>query len=428
MSMSFQSRLGAATMALALLAAPARAQVPTFTVSNAQELGMMLSVIRTQAVVLLNPGTYADVSLQNIRPTGDITIRSANPANRATLGRVLVRASERIRFDQVNFHGPRRPGEGETISSVMVREADMIHFTNCRFTGTPNNDPNDDGILLRYLKATNIIVLNSVFREARVALSATDSTNVQFVGNNIRVVREGINLAGVHSATLDRNFFADIWPFVEDGDHADAIQVFTGTATRNTKSVQITNNAIILNSDTSQGIFIRNETGNPTFNPAGFNITNNIYYGVVRHAITINNMKTATISRNTVVAAPGMIVVPSINAFVSEAVSVTRNIMPLYLGVTPGAYAANVLLANPKGPGVDTAAQFTGAVNIVDPPLTNFRVRAGSAAALAGAGATYVSDIGNMTAAGAELRYANLRTRMASGTPIDPDADENGGD
>ncbi len=423
---TFSSRLRAATVALACAAAPAaHAQgVATFTVATSQELAMMLSVIRTDAVILLEPGTYADVTLIDLNAGRNITIRSQSLTNRATLGRVNVRRSSRIRFDQVNFHGPRRAGEGDTVSAVMVRESNDIHFTNCRFTGTANNDPNDDGIALRFLIASNVIVLNNQFREARVAVGVTDSTNVQIIGNDVRIVREGVNFAGVQSAKIDRNYFADIWPNFDEDDHSDAVQVFTGTATRNSKSVQITNNAIILNSDRSQGIFIRNETGNPTFNPAGFNIANNTYYGVVRHAVTINNMRGATITRNTVVAAPGMIVVPSINVFESEAVVVTKNIMPLYLGVTPTTYSGNVLLKNIKGPGVEPATQFQGPVDIVDPPLANFRIRAGSAAALAGAGAAFISDIGGMTVSSAELRYTNLRAAMGLDGPIDPDGSD----
>jgi hypothetical protein len=412
---SFSSRHRAATLALALAATPAlhaQTAVPSFTVSNSVELATLLKAVSTDTLILLNPGVYDDLALRDVKTGRNVTIRSRYAANRATLGRVSVRSSSRIRFDQVNFHGPRLPTEGYTVSTVTVRESDMIHFTNCNFWGSLNNDTNDDGILLRFMASTNSVVLNNVFREAKVAITSGDSTYMHWIGNNISNVREGINLYATQAITIDRNLFTGVFPNTAAGDHSDAIQIFTGMATRPTRSVTLSNNAMLFWNTVSQGIFIRNESGNAALDPAAITINNNLYYGQVRQAISANNVQGATLRSNTVLPAPGMVYVPALLANGSSSVVMDRNITPLIISNVAYTSTRNTMVATSKSTGVDIAAQFIGAVNIASPKIANFTVAAGSTAALNGSGFVPVTDIGGMSLASATTRYAAVQTKL----------------
>ena len=412
---SFSSRHRAATLALALAASPAlhaQTAVPTFTVSNATELATLLKAVTGDTLILLNPGDYGDLVLRDIKTGRNVTVRSRYASNRATLGRVSVRNTTRIRFDQVNFQGPRLPTEGRTVSTVIVRESDMIHFTNCNFWGSLNGDPNDDGILLRFTASTNSVVLNNVFREAMVAISAGDSRNMQWIGNNISTVREGINIFGTQSITVDRTLFTGIFPNAAEGDHSDAIQIFTGIAVRPTKYVTLSNNAMLFWNTVSQGIFIRNESGNAAFNPARITIANNLYYGQVRHAISASDVAGVTMRGNTVLPAPGMVYIPSLNPNNSSGVVADRNITPLILSNVPYTSTKNTMLATSKSAGVDIAAQFVGAVNISNPAIANFAVAAGSTAAANGSGFVPVADIGGMGLSSAVSHFKGVQAKL----------------
>jgi hypothetical protein len=174
----------------------------------------------------------------------------------------------------------------------------------------------------------------------------------------------------------------------------------------------MTNNAILLANSLSQGIFIRNESGNATLSPASFTILNNVYFGNVRHAITASDINGVTIRANTVVPSPVVLNVPAITANNSVTVVTDRNITPMISSNVAYTSTKNTFLATSRTTGVDIAAQFVGAVNIEQPAIASFQVAVGSTAALNGSGFVPVSDIGGMSLSSAATHFTSVQTRL----------------
>jgi hypothetical protein len=412
----YKSRILAATLLCALGAAtiPTAANAATYTVSTAAELSALLQSVRTDTTILLNPGNYGSITILDVR-SAKIRIASRLATDRAVFKRVYVRFSSNIRFDQVNFNGPRLPGETDTVSGVMVRQADNIHFTNARFHGSMNGDANDDGILLRFLDSSNGIVLNSEFREARVAVGASNSTNMQLIGNNVSLAREGFNFSGVNNVFVDRNIFTNIRPNTAEGDHSDAIQFYTGTAVRPNTVVQITNNVMLLPHASVQGIFVRNEKTLSTLNPRTFHIANNLYFGTVRNGIFAANVKGVNIKSNTLMYAPNFIYEAGVVMRDCVDATASNNTTPFLLEYnTAPTVFSNVILKGARTPGVLPSTQFTGNTAVATATMAAFGIVAGSTSAVTPSGFRVVGDIGGMTLASATTRYTSAVSRTAA--------------
>ncbi|QMW23461.1 right-handed parallel beta-helix repeat-containing protein [Sandaracinobacteroides saxicola] len=386
-----------------------------FQASSSAQIISLLRTITQPADIVLAPGNYGMLNLQNINPAAPVRIRSADANRRAVFTDMVIRDSSRLRFEAIEVRHILQPGEGNTTAGAVVRGGRDIHFVSCTFTGSVNNDPNDDGLMLRFMRTTGGLVMNSSFREARMALLIDDVSAFTFASNRVSVAREGLNLTGVRGVVIDANHFSDIRPNLALGDHSDAIQVYAGAIPMASRHITVSNNAMKLTSHQAQGFFVRNETGDPAFNHSDITVINNLYFGTMRSAFSLANVDRGLIARNTAVSSPDVVHEPGILARNSTGITIERNIAPHFLNIasTP-TMRNNVDLADVRNPGgASPAAQFVGNIGISLTRVEDFNVRSGSQSAGLGAGFTPVRNIGSVPLAEVDARYRERLTELS---------------
>jgi parallel beta-helix repeat protein len=286
-----------ATLAITT-AATAQTAPRTFSVANSNELWGALDTARGGDTILLAPGHYGNVVYDRFRFTGGfVTIRSADPANRARFGQIFLRGTTGIAFTGVDIQTNRHP---------LV----SISGTNIRFAGNtlrganPNGDPWDDdqtGMWIR--NAGNVVIASNDFQDLRAAIWVQRSTSVAIRHNDFTVLREGLNISGATRGDIDNNFFSKFAPKYPTGEHPDAIQFWNANETTGVTHYRIRNNFLSLGNDGHvQGIFLGTE--NRALPHSNLEISGNIYYGASFHGISLAAVTNSRIFNNTVVGSP----------------------------------------------------------------------------------------------------------------------------
>jgi len=411
--------IGLAGVALALgspIATPAHAtivfpgvspaSVDRVRVTNPTELVAAMKGATRATEILLAPGAYDNMTIKSVKPTFDIVIRSENDANRATISRMFLYNCSRIRFDRVNFPLLLSPGESVVTLGIRLSASNNISFSNNNFYGSLNGNPNDDGVLFKSTSSSRVLLFNNSFQQARVAFSFERSNRMMAVSNRLQDMREGANFIVVDKTYLERNYFARIFPNLEAGDHADAMQFWPKDG-KASKRVFIRNNAFILDRGSGHAIFVRSTS--PSARHATFTIQHNVIYSRERQGIWLDGVTTALVENNSVVAAPDPLLEPAIFASYATGITVRRNIAPLFLagdGASP-TFSNNVDLADSRQPNQPSASsQFSGDVTVNDPLLSAFTIRPGSIAASLSAGATLGANIGGVAGTAAQIEAA----------------------
>lgn len=369
------------------------------TVGSAAGLAAAIAQAQGPTQIVLASGNYGDIRISAINKAFDIVITSEDDSDRAIITGMVVSRSSRIRFDRINFSHQLKLGESTSTAGVFADYSNNINFSSCNFFGTLNDDPNDDGMLLRVRFSQDVVVFNSNFRQSRVSMFIEKSDNVSVHKNKFHQTREGINIEGTKLTYIEKNQFTDIAPNLAAGDHADAIQMWIGPSGVASSGLVVQANSFILNDAQTQGIFITGKTTSGSYHRS-FLIRHNVYYGSMRQGIWIEDTRNVIIDRNTLIGATGFTYQPAVYLDVVNSANVTKNIAHFFMyqpGVTYTA-TANIDLSDTQYPAGPTAqSQMQGTVSGVDPALANFKVLPGSAAALAAAGAFIYSDIGIMT-------------------------------
>jgi hypothetical protein len=123
----------------------------------------------------------------------------------------------------------------------------------------------------------------------------------RFADNDLRDIREGLEVQGARNLVIERNRFEQFRPF--QGDHADAVQIFTTGLTQpgdtGSRDITIRDNLMLLNSK-AQGVFAGDEIelAKTPRRYARFLIENNIIIGAGWHGITVSYTDGLTVRNN----------------------------------------------------------------------------------------------------------------------------------
>jgi hypothetical protein len=306
----------AAALLALLPPAPASAQLPaftaanqpgtletpgrTFSVSTAAELRSALVAAQGGDTILLAPGHYGNLNLQSgtFRYTGGlVNIRSANPANRARFGQMLLGRSSGLSISGVDLQSALNP-------TVSISGSNIRFAGNRIRGGTVNGDPWDDSQTGMWIRnASNVVVVSNDFQDLRQAIWVQRATSVAIRHNNFTILREGLNISGSTRGDIDNNLFRDFSPRYHLWEHPDAIQFWNTAETTGVSHYRIRNNFLSLGNDGYvQGIFLRTE--NPNLPHRNLEVSGNIYYGSSFHGISLDAVNDSRIFNNIVVASP----------------------------------------------------------------------------------------------------------------------------
>lgn len=383
-------------------------------VSNSTELTKALRTVSGGDTILLAGGNYGNARINNLNPNAMVTIKSANPNADAVFESLIVSRSSNFTFEDFDVKHELQAGEPDFALGARVMASRNINFVGVDFYGSRNGNPNDDGSGLAVQDSNRVAVLDSTFQEFNVAGIFSRTTDLIFAGNSVSDVREGINLAQVDGALVERNYFTRITPDLARGDHADAIQVHAGGAFGSSQDLTIRSNVLKLGDSTSQGIFIRNEKARTGAMHKDITIEDNYYEGNSRHGVTLNDTIGAEVSGNTIRDMGTMGLAPGLNiANVRNAV-IEGNIAPLLLTSrtlpnTDVTWRDNIdVWDRVQRSGVSDESLFSTKVGSGDMDFSSLNVRAGSIAAVQGIGFAAVDNIGDLKASAAAVIAAYL--------------------
>ena len=263
-----------------------------FNVTNTTDLVRYAGLAQDGDVILLDPGTYSGVSIQNIIKTGNVTISSLDPSQPAVLTDLIVKNCQGLTFSQLEMFAT-------TDMPFQVLASSRINLDQIDVHGTLNNDPTDDVRAMIVRSSSYVNVTNSYFHEVSDALSHTNDQNITFSGNRFDLIRDnGISGGGSSFVTLSGNVFTS---FDHIGAvHPDAIQFWTSNTNAAATDITITGNVFDRGTGVAvQGIFLQDEIGNLPYQRV--NIADNVIVGAIYNGIAVRGAVDATLSNNIVI-------------------------------------------------------------------------------------------------------------------------------
>jgi hypothetical protein len=269
------------------------------TVQDTGQLVAALHGARGGDTILLAPGDYDGVKIENLSFDVPVVIRSADPARPAALKDLTLAGAGGLRFRGLEF--VVNPS-GPLIQFQALRSKD-IEFAELYVHGSLDGDPTNDqlGILIR--QSSNVTVRQSEFRQLRTGILHMNSENVVLANNFLHEIRtDGIDGVGSSSVTISNNFFTN-FHFAEK-DHPDAIQFWTRNATASVHDITVTGNVFLRGEGTAaQGIFFHDEVGHLPFQ--NVKIADNLIIGGLYNGINVDGAEGVQISGNKVVSIGG---------------------------------------------------------------------------------------------------------------------------
>lgn len=298
----------------------------TTLVTTAKELVSVAKKAVAGDTILLAPGTYGDVNLSGIRPSGTVTVRSADPDNDAVLESLKLTRVNNFTFSDIDIVNPLKVGESDRVAAATVNHSTNISLIGIDFRGSMNGNHFDDGRGLTVSNSSRITVLDSTFQQLKNAVGLGIVSDVIFAGNTVREVREGVNMTQVNGGLFERNFITDVIGDTSRGDHADAFQVHSGGSYLGSSDLVFRSNVIIAD---AQGIFIKSEGAARGVFHSDIVVDNNYYEGNFRNAISVTQASNVTITNNSVREGEGPGLAPGIVVGAVTNAVVTGNIAPL---------------------------------------------------------------------------------------------------
>ncbi len=267
---------------------PVAAQGPV----SALEWKGMLARAQTGGVIDLGK-RRVEFAGQRFQPTAPVTIRGG------VFGAIVLDQWRNVTFDGATFVGAQ--GMAEFQNLVVADYVENLTIRNCRFTGFAN----DEGQLQvrgpSIRGGRNVTIERCTFEGLAGFTGFARLDGGKFLDNDLRAIREGLNIVGGRNIAIERNFFQDFRPF--GGDHADGVQFFTTGLTRPgdtaARDITIRHNLILANGN-AQGVFVGDELkmGGKGTGYQDFTIEENIVVGAGWHGITATNVNNATIRNN----------------------------------------------------------------------------------------------------------------------------------
>ena len=203
------------------------------------------------------------------RPSLPVTIKGGRFRN------VTLDQWRNVTFDGSAFALTDHPGGFITLFDAYAPE--NLTVRNARFTGTKrldeeNRDRLDVKAMLIREGGRNVVVERNVFEQIAGFVQFTRVNGFKFNDNDMRLIREGVQVDGGRDFEICRNrfgpFLADVFGNDRTDDHPDPVQLFTGSLTKPgdlaTRNGTIAQNLVIGGTtprERPQGIWIADDGG-----------------------------------------------------------------------------------------------------------------------------------------------------------------------
>jgi Ca2+-binding RTX toxin-like protein len=299
-------------------------KMSTLTANSVATLHIALNQAKPGDTILLAPGTYTGFVLKGLQIPGNVTISSLDPSNVAVIKDFTLSGVQGLTFKGLEFDNT---GSTKQVGSFEVFDSKNIHFVKSSFHGSLDGDPTNDADGLRIVGGSNISITSSEFQQFRNALGHRDVDGLRISENYFHDIRtDGVRGSGSHNIEITGNYFTNFRSV--EGDHADAIQFFTGNTTRSAENITISGNLIVQgNGSHIQGIFLRDEKGNLPY--LNLKIFENTVVGGNYNAINVTGAQKVEISSNTIIGAADRVTRINVNETIGAVVR--DNVAPHYI-------------------------------------------------------------------------------------------------
>lgn len=289
-----------------------------FTVSTALEANEAIAQARGGDTILLAPGHYDTLSASRyggfgyIAPgDGQVTIRSADPTNPASIGGLALREAGGLVFEQLHFKYQYSDGDPSNIRPFLIRDSRDITFRDSIFEGSLV-DEYGHGFGLSFRSSSSILVENNEFFNWTRGLLFNSTESISVLGNEVHSIRsDGMNFAQVQNVLIENNHIHSFRGDPTSGDHRDMIQFWTAGTSAPSTDIVIRNNLLDIGEGSrTQSIFMRNElvdsrgAGSEMYYK-NILIEGNIIYNAHSHGITVGETDGLVIRQNSVLRHEG---------------------------------------------------------------------------------------------------------------------------
>lgn len=268
--------------------------VTSFNVKSTAELISAVKNAHDGDHILLASGTYAGVNLKNININGNVTITSVDADHPAVLSDLLVKGSSGLSFANLDF----TVTESSSNFSFQVFGSSRINFDHIEVEGPANLGSGAEISPFMIRASNNVTVTNSEFSNVWHGISLLNNDGISIANNSFHDIRtDGVRGGGNSNLSISNNMFTDFFP--AEGDHPDAIQLWTTNTTETSHDISITNNLVVRGDGAPvQGIFLRD-----TFDKMPFSdvtITGNLIAGGLYNGIAVDGVNNGLIANNVV--------------------------------------------------------------------------------------------------------------------------------
>ncbi|MBL8556598.1 MAG: right-handed parallel beta-helix repeat-containing protein [Phenylobacterium sp.] len=323
----------------------------TITVKDSAGLVSALKAAKAGDVVQLASGDYSAVSLVGLKFAGTVTVTSQDPAHMATLNGLIVKDSEGLTFKGLDMNVAAAKD-----FPYQVLSSNNVTFDGVKVHGSLDGNIQNDAAGMQIRNSTNVTVSNSEFQQLKHGVSHLDNTGITFSNNSFHDIRtDGIRGGGSSKVTIKDNYFTNFEP--AEGDHPDAIQLWTTNTTKIASDIVITGNVVVRGEGSAiQGIFLRDQVGGLPF--TNVTISGNLVVGGLTQGIGVNGGQNVTITNNIVAGLPDQR-----SSVLTENVvgTVTNNTGTQYSIDTGSTQSGNKLIESPADGGKAVQAAWLSA-------------------------------------------------------------------
>lgn len=266
-------------------------------VSSSAALVAAVKAARPGDEIRVAPGNYADVAFKGIKPAGMVTITSADLANPAVFSDFLVSGCSNLSIAGLKM---LVPDNSRVWYPFQIQSSSNITVSNTVFDG-PGLNPVQSTSGLSVRDSQSIAIQSCEFKNLVFGAGFSNSTKISVsdsVFHDIRV--DGIRGTGNSQVNFSNNLFTNFRP--NDGEHADAIQMWTTSGGAPASDITISGNTIVRgeNGKAIQGIFLRDQIGGLAFNDVV--VKDNIVIGGSYNSIALDGVASGLVTGNKVLA------------------------------------------------------------------------------------------------------------------------------
>ncbi len=249
-------------------------------------------------MIKLAAGSYSSLMLTGIKFSSMVTVTSDNPNALATMNGLVLRDCQNIKLQGLEFNVDPAKADNQ----YQVSGSTNISLDSLKVHGSMNGNPSDDATAMMIRGSKNVSLTNSEFQQLKNGVQHLDNDGLTIANNYFHHIQtDGVRGGGSSNVKITGNYFTSF--HMENGDHPDAIQFWTGNTTKSAANITISGNVITRgDGDAIQGIFMRDEVGGLPF--VNVKITDNLVVGGMYNGISLGSATVAVVSGNTVVGLP----------------------------------------------------------------------------------------------------------------------------